>query len=162
MAQSQTSNQNTQSTTPPAKESVKPSEFIFIENTTRAMLGVPKPVTKSDGGRPGAYVQDILINLKPGLNRVAIADWNVARRQQMIEIRINEGHLREVASIDSLRSVAPEEAKKLISGIVDKAQLLEWKELDPRKEIQKAIDQRLNDLEKPEPGAVPPSFRGGR
>lgn len=147
-----------QSRTEQSKPERKAAEFIFVKNTTKGLIGV----AKTGGGKSGAVVQDILMNLKPGLNKLSVADWETAKKQKMTGVRLNEGHLVEVAEIDSLRNIDPDEARKLISGIVDKSQLLEWKDVDHRKEVQKAIDARLIELDKPEPGAVPPSFRGSR
>lgn len=155
--------QQTQTKTPD-DGGAKASKFIFIDNTSRALIGIPAPVPKKKEGeeaRPGSFISDIQVNLKPGLNRVLIADWEVAKKQQMVQLRIDEGIIREVASINSLRDVSPDEARKLIAGIVDEDQLLEWKEVDKRRDIQKAIDQRIADLQKPEPGSAPPKFRGG-
>lgn len=173
MAQS-SPQQVTQQQSIPAREESRPptkkgAEAIFIENTKLGLIGIPKPKppqkTDLNGQRMpqiAHVVQKPLITLMPGVTKVPLEHWEMVKDQVNVQMMLEEGILREISQVESLKAVPPDEAKKLISGIVDRAVLDEWKLTDKRKEIQKALSARIEFLDKPEPGTVKPTLKGAR
>lgn len=132
---------------------------ILIENTSAQLHGIPRPAGNAVAG---ALVQTELIRLKPGLNKVDADAWKVAKQQVMTQKNIEEGIFRELKEAESLNKLSPTESTRYIEMIADSKLLLEWKGIEKRQKVLAAIDARLEQLDKPEPGTSKPDAKGGR
>lgn len=148
--------QSSPPTTEKTTEKPAEAEFLFVENTSRQLHGIPKALSKAEQRSAGALIQPISINLTPGLNKVSTEAWEEAKKQKMVELHIKEGTFREYGGVKNFSDTNPEQARNLISLCLDVKLLEEWRRLDNRGLITKAIDVRLAALRVQEPGTVKP------
>jgi hypothetical protein len=88
--------------------------------------------------------------LSPGVNQVPAAAWEEAKKIRLVQWMLEEGVLEEETTTadDSLKSLKPAEAKRLIKETFDVLLLGRWFDKEERPAIRDAVTAQLELIEK--------------
>lgn len=120
---------------------------MLIDNTLTKIIGIPLQKGPAVAGEAVRYLM-----MRPGVNKVSEADYQIAKEHDDFKSRIAKKQFVQIETKgkDNFTAITnKDELERLVQRTADEELLIEMLESDNRREFKKLVQKQLKALELP-------------